>query len=125
MIGGERPARPPVDLLLAVDREYRRRVRLGELRRFAPRRFNPAQEAWLPVMRVERQGWTIEALFSNTLRAHELGRTHDWVVVYYRRGGVSGLCTVVTARRGRLLDLRVIRGRESECLRYYEQRRAA
>jgi hypothetical protein len=125
-VGGERhSARPPVDLLLAIDREYRRRARLGELRRFAPGRFNPGQEAWLPVLRVERHGWTIEALFSNSLRAHELGRTQDWVVIYHRRDGVSGQCTVVTARQGRLLDLRVIRGRESECLRYYEQRRAA
>ena len=114
-----------MDLLLAVDQEYRRRARLGELRRFAPRRFNPAQEAWLPVMRVERRGWKFEALFSNTLRANELGRTHDWVVIYYRRDGVPGRCTAVTARKGRLLDRRVIRGRESECLRYYEERRAA
>lgn len=76
-------------------------------------------------MTVERQGWKIEALFSNTSRAHELGRTHDWVVIYYRRDGLAGQCTVVTARHGRLLDLRVIRGRETECLAYYEQRHAA
>ena len=76
-------------------------------------------------MTVERQGWKIEALFSNTPRAHELGRTHDWVVISYRRDGVAGQCTVVTARQGRMLDRRVIRGRETECLGYYEQRRAA
>jgi hypothetical protein len=114
-----------VALLLAVDREYRKRARLGELRRIAPRRFNPGGEAWLPVMRVERDGWKLEALFSNTRRAHELGRTRDWVVIYYRRGWVAGQCTVVTARRGRLLDLRVIRGREPECRRHYEERKVA
>jgi DNA polymerase (family X) len=76
-------------------------------------------------MRFERQGWKIEALFSNTLRAHELGRTHDWVVIYYHQDGVAGQCTVVTARKRRLLDLRVIKGRETECLRLYEQRRVA
>jgi hypothetical protein len=80
-------------------------------------------------MRVERDGWKLEALFSNTRRANELGRTRDWVVIYYRRAGVAGQCTgqctVVTARRGHLLDLRVVRGRERECRRLYEERRVA
>ena len=36
---------PPVSELLEVDREYRAAVARGGLRRIAPRRFNPAQEA--------------------------------------------------------------------------------
>ena len=48
--------RPSVALLLDIDREYRRRARLGELRRIAPRRFNPEHEAWLPIMELEREG---------------------------------------------------------------------
>lgn len=118
--------RPPVGLLLAVDGEYRERARLGELRRIAPSRFNPGHEAWLPIMEVEREGWELTALFSNTRRAHELGRTHDWVVIYYHRDGDQGQCTVVTARTGWLRELRVVRGREPECRRYYaEVRRIA
>jgi hypothetical protein len=76
-------------------------------------------------MRVEREGWKLEALFSNTRRAHELSRTRDWVVIYYRRDGAAGQCTVVTVRRGRLLDLRVVRGRERECAQHYRERRVA
>jgi hypothetical protein len=50
-------------------------------------------------MQVERDGWKLKALFSNTRRANELGRTRDWVVIYYRRGSVAGQCTVVSARK--------------------------
>jgi DNA polymerase (family X) len=110
---------PQVGLLLELDHEYRERARAGELRRIAPRRFNPAHEAWLPIMEVRRDGWELTALFSNTQRAHELGRTHDWVVIYYHRDGDHGQCTVVTARSGHLRELRVVRGREAECRRYY------
>jgi Holliday junction resolvasome RuvABC DNA-binding subunit len=117
--------RPSVALLLEVDREYRDRARQGGLRRIAPRRFNPAGEAWLPIMEVERAGWDFTALFSNTQRAHELGRTRDWVVIYYHRDGDAGQCTVVSARSGRLRELRVVRGREAECRRHYQLRKIA
>jgi len=58
-------------------------------------------------------------LFSNTARAHELGMTHDWVVVYYERDGHENQCTVVTERRGDLGGQRVVRGREDDCRRHY------
>ena len=48
---GEDVPRPSVELLLKVDADYRRRAEAGELRRIAPKRFNPTGEAWLPVMR--------------------------------------------------------------------------
>jgi hypothetical protein len=57
----------------------------------------------------------VTALFSNTARAHALGRTHDWVVLFYERNGDEGQCTVVTETRGPLAGRRVVRGRESEC----------
>ena len=107
-------------LLLDVDREYREQAARGKLRKIAPRRFNPTGEAWLPVMHVERDGWEITALFSNTQRAHALGRTHDWVVLYWDRDGEHDQCTVVTARGGPLAGLRVVRGREPECRRWYD-----
>jgi DNA polymerase (family 10) len=106
--------RPPVAALLAVDAEYRRRAEEGTLPTIAPRRFNPSGEAWLPILHLDREGWSFTALFSNTARAHELGTTRDWVVIYYERDGHEGQCTVVTERRGPQRGRRVVRGRESE-----------
>jgi Holliday junction resolvasome RuvABC DNA-binding subunit len=107
--------RPSVQLLLAVDREYREAAAAGRLRRIRPRRFNPKREAWLPVLHVERDGWSLTALYSNTGLAHELGRTRDWVVIYAERDGEEDRCTVVTETSGPLRGRRVVRGREREC----------
>jgi DNA polymerase (family X) len=114
--------RPSVDTLLAVDAEYRRRAEGGELTCIAPRRFNPGRQAWLPLLHVERDGWSFTALYSNTARAHELGRTRDWVVLFYERDGQEDQCTVVSERRGPLAGRRVVRGREAECALYYRGR---
>jgi DNA polymerase (family X) len=111
---------PPVALLLEVDREYRENAAAGNLTRIAPRRFNPEGEAWLPVFHCERDGWNFSALFSNTARAHQLGRTHDWVVIFFDDGGDrEGQHTVVTETVGRLQGRRVVRGREPECFAFY------
>lgn len=118
---GEAPARerPEVSTLLAVDAEYRRRAREGSLRLVAPRRFNPERRAWLPVLHSERDGWSFHALFSNTARAHRLGTTRDWVILYWERDGHEDQCTVVTERTGRWAGARVVRGREAECDGYW------
>ncbi len=110
---------PPVEAILAVDEEYRRGAAAGTLRRIRPKRFNPAGKAWLPVYHTERQGWWFTLLFSNTSRAHELGRTRDWVVVFYEKDGHEDQATVVTEYRGELAGRRVIRGREGECYDHY------
>jgi len=109
-----RPERPRVETILAVDEEYRRRAAAGELRRLAPRRFNPSGDAWLPILHTERDGWAFTALFSNTARAHQLGTTRDWVIIYWERDGHEDQCTVVTERRGARAGRRVVRGREAE-----------
>jgi Holliday junction resolvasome RuvABC DNA-binding subunit len=122
------PARaepPPVALLLAVDREYREKAAAGKLRRIAPRRFNPEGEAWLPVLHVDRDGYSLTALHSNTARAHRLGRTRDWVVIFAERNGDEVRQTVVTEYRGPLAGRRVVRGREDECARLFEAEDAA
>lgn len=111
---GRHPA-PPVELLLDVDAEYRRRVREGSLPKIAPRRFNPRHEQWLPVLHTPRGELHFHALFSNTARAHQLGKTRDWVVLYWGDDGRENQCTVVTEVRGPLQGLRVVRGREAEC----------
>lgn len=111
--------RPSVADLLSVDREYRRKARADRLRTIAPRRFNPDRRAWLPVLHTDRGGRSCTALFSNTLTAHRLGRTGDWVVLYYDGKRGEGQATVVTERSGPLRGRRVVRGREPECFRYY------
>jgi len=110
---------PPVAEVLDVDREYRRRADEGSLKLIAPRRFNPRHAAWLPVLHTVRGERHYTALYSNTARAHELGRTHDWVVIYVDGGRGERQCTVVTPTRGALEGKRVVRGRESECLTHY------
>jgi len=116
--GGTSP-QPPVSLLLDIDREYREKAQAGELNKIAPRRFNPEGKAWLPLMKTEAHGWFLTVLYSNTSRAHQLGKSHDWVVIYYRRDGREGQCTVVTAHQGGLAGHRVVRGHEPECRRHY------
>ena len=108
--------RPPVALLLDVDREYREKAEAGTLRKIAPKRFNPGGEAWLPILHARREGWIFTALYSNTQHAHELGRVRDWVVVYYHTdASAEGQCTIVTETRGPDAGRRVVRGREAEC----------
>jgi putative hydrolase len=88
------------------------------LPKIAPKRFNPRGEAWLPVLHANRGGWHFTALYSNTPRAHELHKTHDWVVIYfYDDQHAERQHTVVTETRGSLEGLRVVRGREADCLR--------
>jgi hypothetical protein len=114
-------ARPAVAELLKIDAQYRTQARAGELKRIAPKRFNPAGEAWLPIMHAEHAGWHFTALYSNTARAHELDRTRDWVVIYYYdHDHVEGQCTVVTETSGHLKGYRVVRGHESECSAHYD-----
>lgn len=113
-------AQPAVELLLALDEAYRRQAEAGELPKVAPRRFNPESEAWLPIMEGRAHGWRFSVLYSNTARAHELNKTRDWVVIYYRRDGREDQVTVVTEYDGPLAGKRVVRGREEECREYYE-----
>lgn len=108
----------PVEELLDVDREYREAVREGRLQKIAPRRFNPTHAAWLPILHTERGERHYTVLFSNTARAHQLGRTDDWVVIYQDdEGGAQN--TVITSHQGPLRGKRIVRGREAECERYY------
>lgn len=115
-------AGPPVGLLLEVDRDYRQKADAGMLPKIAPRRFNPANRAWLPILHTTRAGWHFTALYSNTARAHDLKRVFDWVVIYcYDDDHRESQHTVVTEIRGPLAGKRVVRGREAECRQYYAE----
>lgn len=117
----ESAGQPTVAMLLAVDETYRQRANAGTLRKITPRRFNPQQTAWLPILHMEVDDCEFTALFSNTARAHELGKTDDWVVIYCEQDGHEGQHTVVTETTGPLKGKRVVRGREQESRAYYEQ----
>ena len=105
--------------LLDVDREYREGAERDTLPKIAPRRFNPDRIPWLPILHTHRGDRDYTALFSNTARAHQLGRTRDWVVLYFDGRDREHQATVVTARSGAVRGRRVVRGREADCLRHY------
>lgn len=114
---------PGVATLLNIDADYRRLAAAGELPKIAPKRFNPEGRAWLPILHADRDGWHFTALYSNTARAHELGKVEDWVVIYfYNEDHEEGQHTVVTETRGSLQGKRVVRGREKECRQVYAER---
>ena len=110
---------PPLAEIFDVDHEYRDKASSGELPVIAPRRFNPEREAWLPILHTTRGERHYTALFSNTARAHELGKTKDWVVLYHDGRDGEHQCTVITSSRGPLAGKRIVRGREEECSSYY------
>ena len=112
---------PDVGTLLKVDEEYRNKAAANTLPKIAPKRFNPENEAWLPILHTEHGAWHFAALFSNTARAHELKKTNDWVVLYfYDDHHQEGQHTVVTETRGSLVGKRIVRGREPECRQFYQ-----
>ncbi|MDP1700281.1 MAG: helix-hairpin-helix domain-containing protein [Aestuariivirga sp.] len=115
--GAQKIPPPPIEMILDVDREYRERAKAGDLKLIAPKRFNPKGEAWLPILHTERGPWHFTVLFSNTARAHELGKTADWVIVFYSSNHqIEDQNTVVSETKGPLKGQRVVRGREPECL---------
>ena len=66
-------------------------------------------------MHARHDDWHFTVLFSNTGLAHELGKTNDWVVIFYHQDDLpEGRCTVVTETHGPQKGNRVVRGRESE-----------
>ncbi len=61
------------------------------------------------------------ALFERA-RAHQLGRTGDWVVIYFHRDAKpEGRRTIVTETQGPARGHRIVRGREAECFAFEEQ----
>jgi hypothetical protein len=109
-------AQPPVQMLLDADALYRDRAAMGKLRTIAPRRFNPDGKAWLPILHARRDDWHLTLMWSNTALARQLGKTMDWVAVYFHQDGhPDGRCTIVTETRGPMAGRRVVRGREAEC----------
>lgn len=106
---------PTVAMLLEVDALYRSHAAAGKLRKIRPKQNNPMNRTWLPVMHERRERWHFTVMYSNTARAHQLGKNFDWVVIYYQQDGQpEGRCTVVTEIHGKQSGKRVVRGREHE-----------
>jgi len=111
---------PDIALVLKVDNEYRERAEAGKLPSVTPKRFNPENKAWLPILHITHDHWHFTALYSNSERAHTLNRVYDWVVIYfYDDHHQEGQHTVVTEIHGTLYGKRVVRGRETECKEFY------
>lgn len=106
-IGRELDKQPSRRLILEVDEMYRERAAKGRLKMIAPKRFNPEKKQWLPIMHARHDEWHFTALFSNSMLAHKLGKTKDWVIIYFHTTGQrEDQCTVITASKGE----RVVRG---------------
>jgi DNA polymerase (family X) len=116
-VAGWRRRTPSVEEMLDVDREYRQKAAAGELPLIAPQRFNPTGDRWLPVLHTRRGNRQYTALYSNTERAHRLGRSRDWVVLYIRDATGEHQYTVVTSAHGALRGHRVVAGHEHQCRR--------
>ena len=99
---------PEIETLLDIDKEYRHKAKQNQLRKIAPKRFNPEGEAWLPILNTDKKGWKFTALYSNTALANDLNKTHDWVVIYYERDDQEDQATVVTETKGPLEGKRVV-----------------
>jgi hypothetical protein len=112
---GQRMRQPSIEELLDVDREYREKAARGELPLIAPQRFNPSGDRWLPVLHTKRGSRRYTALYSNTERAHRLGRSRDWVVLYAQEATGEHQYTVITSTHGALRGHRVVAGRERQC----------
>ncbi|MGD9724312.1 MAG: helix-hairpin-helix domain-containing protein [Pirellulales bacterium] len=114
---------PPVAELLEIDRQYRRQAARGSLLRVAPKKFNPAGVAWLPIWRTQHNGRRYLVHFTNSARSHQLGLVYDWVAVFREDKNAFGQWTVITATHGPLQGRRVVRGREHECELFYADSR--
>lgn len=117
---------PSVELLLNLDTQYRDKASAGKLPLITPKRFNPENKAWLPVLHTKKAEWHFTLIYSNTERAHKLERVYDWVIIlFYDNNHQEGQYTVVTEVRGNLKGQRVVRGREDECRAYYNKLKQA
>lgn len=113
---------PDIATLLKIDVDYRNKAATGKLPLITPKRFNPQNMAWLPILHCSHNHWHFTALYSTSERAHDLNRVYDWVVIYfYDDHHQEGQHTVVSETHGRLSGKRVVRGRESECAEFYAQ----
>jgi hypothetical protein len=61
------------------------------------------------------------ALFSNTARTHQVGKTCDWVILYYDDGSGEQQCTVITSQQGPLKGQWIVHGREAAWAQSYQK----
>lgn len=66
----------------------------------------------------------LATVLPNTALAHQQGKTRNWVVLFFDGREHEAQCTIITTEWGALEGRRIVRGREGECLRYYEKQTA-
>ncbi|WP_404309569.1 helix-hairpin-helix domain-containing protein [Neorhodopirellula lusitana] len=110
-----------IEELLEIDRDYRERAKDGTLPRIKLSDQDLQTEVWLPVMHTERDGRHYTAMYSNTAHALVHHATHDWVIIYRDDANAHGRWTVTTSQFGNLNGLRIVLGREEDCLEHYRR----
>lgn len=113
------PGEPSVGELLWIDQEYCSRVQ-WMARHTGSLVSLPSPQEWQTPFHTRRGGWRYRALFSNSALAHRMGQTRSWVVIHFDNGLSSGQRTIVTTTEGELTGRRAVRGREEECVQYYQ-----
>jgi len=104
---------PSVRDLLAIDAEFRASPSAT------------GDPLWAAPFRRERAGWRYRVRYSRTALAYRQGQAGDWIEIHYENNQHSGQRLVVTEVRGDLHGRRVVRGRERECRRMYQQEASA
>ena len=66
-----------------------------------------------PYLHTARKKRHYTAVFSNTARANELGKTHDWVVLFCDNGDTEDRFTVITSEFGPLQRERIVASQRS------------
>ncbi|MFO0877372.1 MAG: hypothetical protein U0840_08350 [Gemmataceae bacterium] len=92
---------PSVEVLLAMDCEYRARRRPAILGRMM-------------------EEWQLQATRASSALAHRRDVTGDWVTIRFEKGHQRGERTILTETRGPQAGHRVVRGREAESVRIEE-----
>jgi DNA polymerase (family X) len=69
----------------------------------------------LAISKRRQRSCAFTALYSNTERAHRLGRSRDWVVLYAQDATHEHQYTVITSTHGAMRGRREVAGRERQC----------
>ncbi|MEZ4719255.1 MAG: hypothetical protein R2851_24675 [Caldilineaceae bacterium] len=99
--------------------EYRRKAAAGDLHKIAPSASTRTTRRGCPSCTRRAIRGTLPYSSPTPSLAHELDKTDDGWSSTYEKDGDENQATVITATRGALEGKRIVRGRETECQRYY------
>jgi putative hydrolase len=133
---------PSVDILLAADKQYRKKRDHDALPQTLARSQRNAPPRWFALQETRRAGWHLTIVPADVIRApHIADSTHstthpeisleegnqhepDPVAIFFQnRTRLGGLHFVLTANAGALTGHRVVKDRDPECCAYYRIKR--